>query len=121
MLRKHKNTPKANIAIIGGSGLYEMEGLEQIQEIRPSTPFGRPSDAIVLGIVDGCYVAFLSRHGRKHRLNPTAINYRANIHALKSVGVTQIFSVSAVGSMKKRIKPGDLVIPDQFIDRTPTS
>ncbi|NKB81022.1 MAG: S-methyl-5'-thioadenosine phosphorylase [Nitrospirales bacterium] len=118
MPRQHKGYPKADIAIIGGSGLYEMEGLEQVREIRPSTPFGRPSDALVLGVLDGRQVAFLSRHGREHRLNPTTINYRANIHALKSVGVTQIFSVSAVGSMKKRVKPGDIVVPNQFIDRT---
>ncbi len=112
-----KNT-QAEIAVIGGSGLYEMERLKDIREVRPSTPFGRPSAALVLGNLQGRRVAFLSRHGRGHRISPSAINYRANIYALKSVGVRQIFSVSAVGSMKETIRPGDMVLPDQFIDRT---
>jgi len=107
-----------DIAIIGGSGLYQMEGLEAIREVRPSTPFGRPSDAILVGNLGGTGVAFLSRHGRGHRIAPTSINYRANIYALKSLGVSRIFSVSAVGSMKETIQPGDLLLPDQFIDRT---
>ena len=111
-------TPKADIGILGGSGLYQMKGLEQIREIRLTTPFGRPSDAIILGKLGGQGVAFLARHGRGHRIPPTAINYRANIYALKSLGVTRVFSVSAVGSMKESIKPGHLVLPDQFIDRT---
>ncbi|MER3422654.1 MAG: S-methyl-5'-thioadenosine phosphorylase [Nitrospiraceae bacterium] len=110
--------PQADIGIIGGSGLYEMEGLERVRELRVSTPFGRPSDALVLGTIDGVRVAFLSRHGRGHRLTPTEINYRANIYALKSVGVSRVVSVSAVGSMKETIKPGDLVLPHQFIDLT---
>lgn len=110
--------PQATIGIIGGSGLYEMEGLEQVREVRVTTPFGRPSDAIVLGKVDGVAVAFLSRHGRGHRINPSEINYRANIYALKSLGVTRVVSVSAVGSMKEAIRPGHVVLPDQFVDLT---
>lgn len=108
----------ATIAIIGGSGLYGMEGFERVREVRVRTPFGDPSDALVIGKVDGVPVAFLSRHGRGHRLSPTEINYRANIYALKSVGVTRVFSVSAVGSMKETIAPGHVVLPDQFIDLT---
>ena len=110
--------PRADIAVIGGSGLYEMEGLERVRETRVSTPFGRPSDAVVLGTLSGRRVAFLSRHGRGHRISPSMINYRANVYALKSLGVRRIFSVSAVGSMKERIHPGHVVLPDQFIDRT---
>jgi 5'-methylthioadenosine phosphorylase len=111
-------TPHADIAIIGGSGLYQLEGMERIRKVRRTTPFGQPSDDIVLGNLGETVVAFLARHGRGHRLPPTAINYRANIYALKALGVTRIFSVSAVGSMKESIKPGDVVLPDQFIDRT---
>jgi 5'-methylthioadenosine phosphorylase len=110
--------PRADIAVIGGSGLYEMEGFTRVREVRMSTPFGKPSDALVMGTLAGQQVAFLSRHGRGHRLNPSMINYRANIYALKSLGVQRIFSVSAVGSMKEHIEPGHLVLPDQFIDRT---
>ena len=113
-----RQTPHADIAIIGGSGLYHLEGLERIRKIRRTTPFGQPSDDIILGNLGETVVAFLARHGRGHRLPPTAINYRANIYALKALGVRRIFSVSAVGSMKESIKPGDLVLPDQFIDRT---
>lgn len=116
--RKRNRSPKAEVAVIGGSGLYEMEGLADVREVRVTTPYGRPSDAVILGTLDGRSVAFLSRHGRGHRLSPSMINYRANIFALKSLGVTQIFSVSAVGSMKERIKPGHVLLPDQFIDRT---
>lgn len=110
--------PRADIAVIGGSGLYEMEGLTRVREVRVNTPFGKPSDAVVIGTLEGQRVAFLSRHGRGHRISPSMINYRANIYALKSLGVTRIFSVSAVGSMKESIEPGHLVLPDQFIDRT---
>ena len=110
--------PRAEIAVIGGSGLYEMEDLERVREVRVSTPFGRPSDAVTLGTLSGRRVAFLPRHGRGHRINPSMINYRANVYALKSLGVTQIVSVSAVGSMKTHIQPNHLVLPDQFIDRT---
>lgn len=108
----------ADIGIIGGSGLYDMEGLRDVTCRRVRTPFGQPSDAVVLGELEGVRVAFLSRHGRSHRHNPSEINYRANIYALKSVGVRRIISVSAVGSMKESIKPGDVVLPDQFIDLT---
>lgn len=106
------------IGIIGGSGLYEMEGFEIIEEKSVSTPFGEPSDKIVLGTMEGKDVAFLPRHGRGHRISPSQINYQANIYALKMLGVEWVISVSAVGSLRKEIKPGDLVIVDQFIDRT---
>jgi len=111
-------TPQAQIGIIGGSGLYQMEGFTNLKEVRIETPFGKPSDAITLGTFHGIRVAFLARHGRGHRTLPSAINYRANIHALKALGVTRVFSVSAVGSMRETIRPGDFVLPDQFIDRT---
>ena len=111
-------TPQAEIAIIGGSGLYHMEGLTRLKEITVTTPFGKPSDSIMLGSFEGLKIAFLARHGRGHHTLPSGINYRANIHALKSLGVSRVFSVSAVGSMKENIRPGDFVLPDQFIDRT---
>lgn len=113
-----RDKQQADIGIIGGSGLYGMEGLEDVREIRVKTPFGAPSDALLLGTLDGVPVAFLSRHGRGHRFSPTEINYRANIYALKSIGVTRVISVSAVGSMKETVKPGDLLFPTQFIDLT---
>lgn len=109
---------QADIGIIGGSGLYNMEGLSGIREVRVRTPFGEPSDALIIGTLDGVRVAFLSRHGRGHRIAPTDINYRANIYALKTLGVTRVVSVSAVGSMKETLKPGHVVLPDQFIDHT---
>jgi len=109
---------KASIGVIGGSGLYDIEGLKGVRDVRIRTPFGSPSDAIRVGRLDGVSIAFLSRHGRGHRLNPGEINYRANIYAMKSLGVQRIISVSAVGSMKESIEPGDVVIPDQFIDLT---
>jgi 5'-methylthioadenosine phosphorylase len=108
----------ASVGVIGGSGLYDIEGLTAVREMRVRTPFGTPSDAIVVGILDGTRVAFLSRHGRGHRLSPSEINYRANIYALKSLGVSRVISISAVGSMKESIRPGDVVLPDQFIDLT---
>jgi 5'-methylthioadenosine phosphorylase len=111
-------TPQADIGIIGGSGLYEMVGMECVREWRVTTPFGRPSDALLLGTIDGVRVAFLARHGRGHRFNPSEINYQANIYALKSAGVSRIISVSAVGSMKETVEPGHLLFPDQFIDAT---
>ncbi len=117
MPRKLK-TPKADLAVIGGSGLYEMEGLKAVQEVKVTTPFGSPSDRLILGELDGVRVAFLARHGKGHRFSPTEINYRANIFALKSLGVSRIISVSAVGSMKEQIQPGDVVFPQQFIDLT---
>ncbi len=109
----------ADLAVIGGSGLYGMDGMEQIREVRVRTPFGDPSDAVVLGTLGGVRVAFLARHGRGHRISPSEINYRANIYALKSLGVGRVISVSAVGSMKEEIRPGNtVVVPDQFIDMT---
>ena len=109
---------KAEIGIIGGSGLYAMPGLENVREERLETPFGAPSDAFVLGDLDGKSVAFLARHGRGHKILPSELNFRANIYAMKMLGVERILSVSAVGSLKEEHKPTDFVIPDQFIDRT---
>lgn len=109
-------TPR--LALIGGSGLYQMDGVEIHEERRVATPFGDPSDAIRLGTWDGTPIAFLPRHGRHHTLLPSEINYRANLWALKSLGIGQIIAVSAVGSMKEEIRPGDFVLVDQFIDRT---
>ena len=109
---------EAALGFIGGSGLYDIEGLTGRREIEVSTPFGDPSDTIVTGSLDGVPVAFLPRHGRGHRISPTEIPVRANIYALKSLGVERILSVSAVGSLKEELRPLDLVIPDQIIDRT---
>jgi len=109
---------KAEIGIIGGSGLYSMPGLAEARELTVQTPFGEPSDAFVLGTLEGRKVAFLARHGRGHHLLPTELNFRANIYAMKDLGVERIISVSAVGSLKEEHKPTDFVIPDQFIDRT---
>ena len=109
---------KAKIAVVGGSGLYKIEGLTDIEEVTPDTPFGKPSDAITVGKLEGTSVAFLPRHGRGHTITPTEVPYRANIYALKILGVERIIAVNAVGSFKKELKPGDLVIPDQLIDRT---
>lgn len=117
-MTSRKQVSKADVGIIGGSGLYDIEGLRSVKAVTVKTPFGVPSDAVMLGELDEVRVAFLSRHGRGHRLNPSEINYRANIYALKSLGVRRVISVSAVGSMKEAIKPGDVVIPDQFIDLT---
>ena len=109
---------EAKLGVIGGSGLYQIDGLSSVQEVRISTPFGEPSDAITVGDLGGMRVAFLPRHGKGHRISPTEIPARANIYALKSLGVEWIISVSAVGSLKEEIHPGDLVIPNQLIDRT---
>ncbi|MDB9426480.1 MAG: S-methyl-5'-thioadenosine phosphorylase [Microcystis aeruginosa L211-07] len=106
------------IGIIGGSGLYKMDALKDVREVSLDTPFGSPSDALILGTLDGTEVAFLARHGRGHHFLPTELPFRANIHALKQLGVEYIISASAVGSLKAEVKPLDLVIPDQFIDRT---
>ncbi|HYH44146.1 MAG TPA: S-methyl-5'-thioadenosine phosphorylase, partial [Thermoanaerobaculia bacterium] len=106
------------IGVIGGSGLYQMEGLTVREERRIETPFGDPSDVYVIGELDGRPIAFLPRHGRGHRLLPTELNYRANIFGFKVLGVEQLISVSAVGSMKIEYKPTDIVVPDQFYDRT---
>lgn len=109
---------QAEIGIIGGSGLYSMPGLLNATERSVSTPFGEPSDAFVLGELDGRQVAFLARHGRGHRILPTELNFRANIYAMKKLGVQRIISVSAVGSLQEEHKPTDFLVPDQFIDRT---
>jgi len=106
------------IGIIGGSGLYEMEGLTHLREERVPTPFGDPSDAYILGRLEGRPVAFLARHGRGHRLLPSELNFRANIYGFKTLGVQWIISASAVGSMREAIRPADIVVPDQFFDRT---
>jgi 5'-methylthioadenosine phosphorylase len=108
----------AEIGIVGGSGLYSMAGFRGAREVRLKTPFGEPSDALVCGVLEGRRVAFLARHGRGHRLSPTEINYRANICAMKMLGVERLISVSAVGSLKEELIPLDFLIPDQFFDRT---
>ncbi len=110
--------PQAKIGVIGGSALYSIDGLTNIEKLDIDTPFGKPSDIITVGKLEGVEVAFLPRHGQRHHLSPTEVPYRANIYALKSLGVGHIISVSAVGSLKKELKPGNLVIPDQLIDRT---
>ena len=109
---------QAEIGIIGGSGLYSMPGLTDIHEVPQETPFGAPSDAYVLGTLEGKKVAFLARHGRGHRILPSELNFRANIYGFKQLGVERILSVSAVGSLKEEHKPLEFVIPDQFVDRT---
>lgn len=106
------------IGVIGGSGLYEMEGMSDISQVKIETPFGDPSDEYVTGVLNGVKMVFLPRHGRGHRFLPSEVNYRANIYGMKKLGVTRIISVSAVGSLKEAIEPGHIVIPDQFVDRT---
>ncbi|MEM6491665.1 MAG: S-methyl-5'-thioadenosine phosphorylase, partial [Pseudomonadota bacterium] len=106
------------IGVLGGSGVYEIEGLEDVAWTSVHTPFGAPSDDLCLGVLNGVKMAFLPRHGRGHPVPPSDINYRANIDALKRVGVTDVISVSAVGSLKEEMAPGDFVVVDQFIDRT---
>ncbi len=108
----------AEVGIIGGSGLYEMEGVTDAREVAVETPFGPPSDRVVVGRLEGRSVAFLPRHGRGHRLLPSEINFLANVYALKSLGVERILSVSAVGSLKEKYAPLHMVVPDQFVDRT---
>ncbi|HYE13674.1 MAG TPA: S-methyl-5'-thioadenosine phosphorylase [Pyrinomonadaceae bacterium] len=109
---------KAAIGIIGGSGLYQMPELKEVEEVSVGTPFGPPSDAFIVGTLEGVRVAFLPRHGRGHRLLPTELPFRANIYAMKKLGVERILSASAVGSLQERYAPLDMVIPDQFFDRT---
>ncbi|MBE8970274.1 S-methyl-5'-thioadenosine phosphorylase [Nostocales cyanobacterium LEGE 12452] len=109
---------QASIGIIGGSGLYKMDALKDVEEVRVETPFGSPSDALILGTLDGTRVAFLARHGRNHTLLPSELPFRANIYAMKQLGVKYLISASAVGSLKEEAKPLDMVVPDQFIDRT---
>jgi 5'-methylthioadenosine phosphorylase len=109
---------QADIGIIGGSGLYQMSALQNVEEVQIDTPFGKPSDALIVGELEGTTVAFLARHGRNHHLSPSELPFRANIHAMKQLGVKYIISASAVGSLKEEAKPLDMVLPDQFIDRT---
>jgi len=110
--------PTAELAVIGGTGLYDIGGLADVTEVRPETPFGAPSDSIVVGKMDGVGVAFLPRHGRGHRLSPAEVPYRANIWALKSLGVEFVISSNSCGSFKEELRPGHLLVPDQIIDRT---
>ena len=109
---------RASIGIIGGSGLYEMEGFADVREVEIDTPFGSPSDALVVGTLEGKSVVFLPRHSRGHRILPHELNYRANVFAMKQLGVEWILSVSAVGSLKQEYEPLHMVVPDQFVDRT---
>ncbi len=109
---------EARIGIIGGSGLYKMDALKDVEEIQIDTPFGSPSDALILGSLEGTKVAFLARHGRNHTLLPSELPFRANIYAMKKLGVEYLISASAVGSLKAEVKPLDMVVPEQFIDRT---
>lgn len=109
---------ETRIGIIGGSGLYKMDALKDIEEVQVQTPFGSPSDALIVGTLEGTRVAFLARHGRNHTLLPSELPFRANIYAMKQLGVEYLISASAVGSLKEEVKPLDLVVPDQFIDRT---
>jgi hypothetical protein len=118
MAKRSAKTEPVSIGVIGGSGLYEMEGLTRVRTVKVATPFGKPSDEYLIGTLFGRQVAFLPRHGRGHRIMPTDINYRANIYGMKKLGVERIISVSAVGSMKEEVKPGDIVVPDQFYDHT---
>ena len=112
------NLAQARLGVLGGSGLYAMEGLENVQELTIDTPFGPPSDSLRLGTLGGMEVVFLARHGRHHTFLPTEVPYRANIWAMRSLGVRWILSPSAVGSLQEQVKPLDMVVPDQFIDRT---
>src|SRR3981189_3551913 len=116
--KESRTASQASIGIIGGSGLYSMAGLTSPREIKVKTPFGDPSEVIVLGILEGKRVAFLARHGRGHRILPGEINYRANIYAMKLLEVERIISVSAVGSLQEDLRPGEFLVPDQFYDRT---
>jgi 5'-methylthioadenosine phosphorylase len=112
------NLPSADIGILGGTGLYEIEGIGDVREVWLQTPFGDPSDPFVIGTLEGRRVAFLSRHGRGHRLLPAEINYRANVYGFKMLGVGQVISVNSVGSLKADVRPRDIVLADQFFDRT---
>jgi 5'-methylthioadenosine phosphorylase len=121
MPQPHKSSrtkTHAEIGVIGGSGLYSMPGLTNTRELRVKTPFGGPSDAFILGTLEGKRVAFLARHGRGHRLLPTEVNFRANVYAMKLLGVQRILSASAVGSLQENLQPGQFLIPDQFFDST---
>lgn len=116
--QKGDNMEYAEIGIIGGSGFYDLEGLEEAHSVRLRTPFGSPSEKLMLGKLHGRAVAFLSRHGHGHRLNPSEVNYRANLFAMKMLKVERLVSITAVGSLKEELKPGELVIPDQYVDQT---
>jgi len=116
--KSNRANTQAEIGIIGGSGLYSMNGLTKTREVTVKTPFGEPSDAIVLGFLEGKRVAFLARHGRGHRILPGEINFRANVYAMKLLGVERIISVSAVGSLMEDLRPGEFLVPDQFVDHT---
>ncbi|MFP4640762.1 MAG: S-methyl-5'-thioadenosine phosphorylase [Dehalococcoidia bacterium] len=109
---------EAKIGVIGGTGLYQIEGMEDIEEVNVDTPFGSPSDSLILGTIEGTRIAFLPRHGRGHRVSPTEVPSRANIYALKSMGVEWIIAINSAGSFREEIEPHHLVIPDQIIDRT---
>lgn len=111
-------TQQTKLGVIGGSGVYQIEGLKVLQEHQVRTPFGSPSDALIEADVNGRTIYFIPRHGRGHRFTPTEVNYRANIYALKTFGVTHVLAVSAVGIMKETIAPGDMIVPDQLFDRT---
>jgi len=108
----------ATVGIIGGSGLYQIEGIKKVKEVALKTPFGNPSDKFITGVLENTPVVFLPRHGKGHRISPSEINYRANIYGMKKLGVSAIISVSACGSLKEELKPMDFVVPDQFVDRT---
>ena len=110
--------PEARIGVIGGSGLYDIAGMTEIHKVDLDTPFGKPSDTITIGSLEGVGIAFLPRHGKGHHISPTELPVRANIYALKSLGVEHIIAVNAVGSFREELKPGDLIVPDQIIDRT---
>jgi 5'-methylthioadenosine phosphorylase len=112
------NTQTVTIGVIGGSGLYQMDGLTDVEEYKVVTPFGDPSDSVVIGTLEGVRVAFVARHGRGHRISPSEVNYRANIYALKSLGVEHVISISACGSLRENLAPGEVVIPDQLFDFT---
>jgi 5'-methylthioadenosine phosphorylase len=116
--RRRLKMSEITVGVIGGSGLYQMNELTDVEEITIKTPFGDPSDAYITGTLDGMKIAFLARHGRGHRIIPSEINYRANIYGFKQLGIQWLISVSAVGSMKEHIRPLDIVIPDQFFDHT---
>jgi len=109
---------QARLGVLGGSGLYAMDGLEDLREITVETPFGSPSDQLRLGRIGDLEVVFLARHGRHHSFSPSEVPYRANLWALRSLGVRWILSVSAVGSLQEQCRPLDMLVPDQFIDRT---
>ncbi|MBI3292121.1 MAG: S-methyl-5'-thioadenosine phosphorylase [Elusimicrobia bacterium] len=117
-MSRRQRVPPVTIGIIGGSGVYQIEGIQDLRAVQVRTPFGDPSDAVLIGTLRGTRVAFLARHGREHRIPPSEVNARANVYALKSLGVEQLLSISACGSLQETIRPRDIVIPDQLFDRT---